>query len=221
LDPIYKYPSIRTKYVEDAKANKPLLRTKLLFDAISSTKNKCKAGIMPTKFLTQAELDGSFCPFERLGDELLEIRSGLVISSDRLCMLPTIDALISSMVTDAVMDDAAELFFHKSECGESEEEEEEEEGDQPLGIANFAGLFFFHTALAVIAYAFQHFQIASQIKLHNPLEMEKTPRPATVQQASSKKQQKAVQQKLSTTSWTASSPDDSEAASLKPEMSLL
>jgi hypothetical protein len=42
---------------------------------------------MSSKRITQAELGGSFCPFQRLGDELLEIRSGLVIviSSDSRC----------------------------------------------------------------------------------------------------------------------------------------
>merc|ERR1711924_387693 len=75
--------------------------------------------------------------------------------------IPTLDALISSMVSDGTMEDLAELHFRKAACGSEQGDENagEEEEVPPLTIENFAGLFSFHTALAVAAYAYQNWHL--------------------------------------------------------------
>ena len=90
-----RFPGAKTHFLDGSKFSSPIDRTHFLLDSISDVSSPCKVGMLPSKFITQVEMDGSFCPFERLGDELLEIRSGMVLSSDRACIIPTLDALIS------------------------------------------------------------------------------------------------------------------------------
>jgi hypothetical protein len=77
-----KYPALKMTFLEREDLMTPALRTAALLGEIQS-KTLCAVGMLPSKFVTQAEDDGSFCPFEKLGEELLEIRSGLPLSSDR------------------------------------------------------------------------------------------------------------------------------------------
>jgi hypothetical protein len=66
------------------------------------------------QFITQVEIDGSFCDMMRLDEELLEIRSGLPLSSDRACLIPPLDAIISGMSSDGFIAEMHEV--HSIRC---------------------------------------------------------------------------------------------------------